>query len=149
MNEIYWSEGAYDGELELTNAYTLDGRQYYDHYVYYSYADINYEDIIKYGFVADEEQVSVNDHYIGCEGVGLIEASTGHIDRQKALSYLKQLQSNDSSIFMIYDAKQYLAQTLYVPGSAIISKTYTDEDGLTVAEVVHKGTLAYDEAAGN
>lgn len=70
VNEIYWSQSPLSGEVELVNAYVMDGHQYYDHFVYYSFADINYKDVIKYGFIEKEVQVLEESCYMGCDGYG-------------------------------------------------------------------------------
>ena len=148
VNEIYWSkESCAEGsEIELLNAYTVDGHQYYDHFVYYSFADIDYKWIIKYGFIEKEEEMQEENCYMGCDGYGYLGESTGPIDEQMAINYFEQIKNENSDILIILEPEQFLLDTLMFPDSVIIAKQYVDEDGLQVAEVAHKGTVGYDEA---
>ncbi len=148
VNEIYWREvSTYDGsEVELINAYVIDEHQYYDRFVYYSYAEINYEDIIKCGFIKKETQIQEERCYVGCEGEGLLGESKGPIDEQTAITYYEQIKNENSDILIILDPEQYLEEDIYFPGSVIIYDQYVNEDGLQVVEVAHEGTIAYEEA---
>lgn len=146
-NKIYWNTDVVTGGVELVNAYVVDGAQYCDRFVYYSFADVNYKDIIKYGFVEKELQTLTADVYIGAEStLNILDDSVGPIDEQSALQYIERIKGETSDILIILDAQQYLDE---LPGDLIISEEYIDEDGLNVAKVVHPGTLAYEEAIRN
>lgn len=143
-NEVYWQIDPVSGGVELTNAYVMDGHQYYDRYLYVSSADINYKDIIKWGFLSKETKVLADTCYMGCGDKSLISESAGPMDEASALDYIKQIKAENQEILIILDPEEYLSDILYVPGSVIITNQYTDEDGLNVAEVAHKGTTAFN-----
>ncbi len=142
-NEIYWHASPYSNSVEIVNAYCTEGHQYYDRYVYYSYADVNYKEIIKYGFQTVEKNVLADDAYMGCDGAGLLGESTGPISEQDVYAYLATIKSSNPDILIITDAKQYLAQVLSQPDYMRVVNEYTDEDGLHVAELATKGTDKY------
>lgn len=139
-NEIYWTYGF--GSVQLVNAYVLDGQQYYDRFVYESFADIDYKDIIRYGFETTELRQPENSCYMGYNGVGtLLGASTGPMDQQAALDCLAQIKKENPELRIILDAQQYLDETLIIPGNVVIAKEYTDEDGMHVAKTAFKNTF--------
>lgn len=142
-NEVYWHTNPNYNSVEIINAYYTEGHQYYDRFVYYSYAEINYKEIIKYGFQTVEMNIPADDAYMGCDGVGLLSESTGPISEQEVYAYLATIKSSNPDILIITDAKQYLAQVLYQPDYMRVVDEYTDEDGLHVAELATKGTDKY------
>lgn len=81
---------------------------------------------------------------MGCGDKSLISESAGPMDETSALDYIKQIKAENQEILIILDPEEYLSDILYVPGSVIITNQYTDEDGLNVAEVAHKGTTAFN-----
>lgn len=149
VNEIYWLNDSISSGIELINAYVVDGLQYYDRFIYYSDADLNYKDVMKYGFIEKEVQVLEESCYMGCDGYNLLGEATGPIDEQTALKYLEQIKIENPDVLIITDPEQYLSEALFVPDYMIISEKYIDEDGLNVVELVRKGTPAYDEALNN
>ena len=142
-NEVYWHASPYSNSVEIVNAYCSEGHQYYDRFVYYSYAAINYKEIIKYGFQTVEKNVLADDAYMGCDGAGLLGESTGPISEQDVYAYLATIKSSNPDILIITDARQYLAQVLSQPDYMRVVNEYTDEDGLHVAELATKGTDKY------
>lgn len=147
VNGVYYNV-PYWGCIELINAYVIDNDQYYDRFVYESIDDIRSSDRLQYGFVREDIQVpcprsqTIDGEHFLCE-------SAGTIDEQGALALLKQLHEKNpdqSKLQIILDPDQYLEETLMYPGSVIVSEEYIDEStGLNTAEVVHQGTLGYQE----
>ena len=145
VNEIYWSNRL---GLEIINAYYVDGHQYYDHFSYYSSADLTAKQVIKYGFQNVEKHVLVDDAYMGSDGVGFLSTSTGPMSEADISPYLDMIKASDPNVLIITDARQYLREVLTQPDYMIVAKEYTDENGLHVAELATKGTDGYAAAMG-
>lgn len=145
VNEIYWSNRL---GLEIINAYYVDGHQYYDHFSYYSSADLTAKQVIKYGFQNVEKHVLVDDAYMGSDGVGFLSTSTGPMSEADIYPYLDMIKASDPNVLIITDARQYLREVLTQPDYMIVAKEYTDENSLHVAELATKGTDGYAAAMG-
>lgn len=150
-NEITYHYSSTWNTLELINNYVEDGLQYYDRFLYYSFGDLNYKLKIEYGFSEKEFHVLREDTYIGNEsfydGKGdFFDVSNGPIDEATALRIIQQIAEANEDVYLIFDPVQYLNEALAVPGTAIISEQYVDENGLNVAKIVEKGTVGYEDA---
>lgn len=150
-NEITYHYSSTWNTLELINNYVEDGLQYYDRFLYYSFGDLNYKLKIEYGFSEKEFHVLREDTYIGNEsfydGKGdFFDVSNGPIDEATALRIIQQIAEANEDVYLIFDPGQYLNEALAVPGTAIISEQYVDENGLNVAKIVEKGTVGYEDA---
>lgn len=146
-NGVFWSYDSALDTLELINAYVEGGHQYYDRFNYYSYAELNYKDVIEYGFTLQETHILAENCYIG--GEQMLTESPGQMDEPLALQYIDQIRTAQKDVLIILDAKQYLLETLPDPKLIIVSKEYIDDTGLHVANVAHYGTVLYDEAIHN
>ena len=100
--------------MEIVNAYCSEGHQYYDRFVYYSYAAINDKEIIKYGFQIVEKNVLADDAYMGCDGAGLLGESTGPISEQDVYAYLATIKSSNPDI-LIYPSRTTCALSTNIP----------------------------------
>lgn len=64
-NEVYWEYDYTVNGIRLINAYEENNQQFCDEFIYYCKADLNYENIIEYGFLSTETRIPVTDRYAG------------------------------------------------------------------------------------
>ena len=115
--------------IVLTNAYSIDGKQFYDRWMYYSNAtDVTYKMKFCYGFVCEIQQAEGGEFSLKPEVESTILAeSTGPISNSDALDYIKKIR-DDTQMPVIFDADEFL-HTIY--GDKFYIGEKVEDSGMT------------------
>lgn len=155
-NKVYYafSRGA---SPAIINAYTIDGIQYYDSYIYSSRANIS-NLTIEYGFAEKHLNVVLTTSYVGNlktiigssqKNIELCE-SIGPVSDDVIIEYFRQVYGIIGEPFICDDT---VDRYVYDNWSGdLIYRKETDEYGWTVARAASEGTMGYQwalEAAQN